>query len=179
MRTIPQQVTTSTLAEALAAGCDIVQPKLRGLWCRVEVTQGRATVYSPSNEELTYFDVANPDVFCTLIGDYFGPPRHELSKIIAWDCWALGEVSGESPRPVWVDITMYSYRDRFAFLKQRQFLIGLPVQVIKNYPISAVHDLWTNPNEDFCGVVFRCSRDPVTVPVRVQRKYKEVPAGVV
>jgi hypothetical protein len=171
-------ILPSTLAEAVAAGCDIVQPKLRGLWCRVVVSRGSARVYSTKDEELTYFDVPKDNVHAVFVGDYFGPPRHELSKIVVWDCWSIGDDDPEGARPVWTDLKTYSYRDRFAFMKVSHSQIGLPLHVIKNYPITNAHILWSDPNPDWCGLVFRSSKDPVRVPVRVCRRYDEAPRAL-
>ncbi len=176
-RTSRQEIVDSTLSSALACGCDIVQPKLRGLWSRIEIKRGIANTYHPDGSVLTTFDIPNQDIVCTLVGDLFGPPRHEVSQIVVWDCWAVG--SNEDTRPAYEDVTMYHYRDRFAFARQQVSLVGLPLVLVKNYPIARAHELWEIDEPMWNGLVFRCSRDPVGVPVRVARKYKEVPRALI
>jgi hypothetical protein len=178
--TTRQTYVDSTLSSALTAGCDIVQPKFRGLWTRIELNKGSATCYSPSvhtetAHSLTHFDLPSPDVHGTLIGDLIGPPHHEISRIFVWDCWSVGNMTEDELRPTFTDIRTYPYRDRFALAKQTVSRIGLPLVLVKNYPIARATELWSIDEPTWCGLVFRCSRDPVGVEVRVARKYRELP----
>lgn len=182
MKTTPQLYRTCTLAEALTDGCDIVQQKYQGLWVRVEVAHGRADVYDRDGNSPTWFDVKNPDLACTLIGDLFGPPRHEISRIIIWDCWRVGQPeSGEDARPgrlEWTSLEKFTYRDRYAFIRQQLDQIGLPLVPVKNYPIATAGNLWNIQGPDTCGLVFRRSKDPVEVVLKIARWYREMPRAL-
>lgn len=170
-----QEYIPSTFAEAMADGCDLVQPKYAGLWCRVEVLHGLAKVFDPQGEILTYVDIKSRDVACTLIGDLFGPPRHDVSTIVVWDCWEVGQVDTEYWRPEYTNLRSFAYRDRFAFVKQQIQQIGLPFVPVRCYRMSDAEKLWTAAAEDVCGLVYRRMKDSVMMPLRVARRYKELP----
>lgn len=167
MKMTPQRYESiSSVTEATEKGCDIVQHKYAGLWVRVSVTGGTASVLNAHNDVVTHFPVPDPEITCTLVGDLFGPPRHEISKVIVWDCW---ETRGE-------DISLFRYRDRFAIARANVQQIGLPLILIQNFPIAAAQPMWADQSRDYCGLVFRGVNDPATAPVYVIRKYREVPA---
>lgn len=179
MKLNPQTYVTSTLAEALADECDAVQLKYRGLWCRVSVADGQAFVYDPHGELMISFDTPTKGLFCTLIGDYFGPPKHELSRIVIWDCWSIGQWSEEVPRPEHTLIETYTYRDRYAFVKHYLSQIGLPLVAAPVFPIAKAAELWDGQDAgETCGLVYRRTRDKVNVTLRIARKYVEVPGAL-
>ena len=181
MKTTRQLYETSTLADALAHGCDIVQSKYRGLWVRVEIQRGEGVVYDHRYQTLMSIDIPDASIACTLVGDLFGPPAHQVSRIVVWDCWRIGEESTERPMVDWQNIENFSYRDRWAFAKLNVGRMGIPFVLIKNYPIASAKDLWIKPDEpplETCGLVFRKSTDPVEVILRVARRYKEAPADL-
>lgn len=171
MKTSRQTYTPSTLLASVTAGCDIVQPKLRGRWTRTEISRGLARVYSDRQETLTSFDVPE-GVVCSLIGDYF----FKTNSITFWDCWAIGE--DEEIRPIWTSIEDYSYRERFAFLRQNFARLAGPFDLVKNYPIHMARDLWLENDPNWCGLVFRSSKDKVDAPVRFIARYPEVPRAL-
>ncbi len=172
MKTSRQEYHDSTLTEALASGCDIVQPKLRGLWVRIEVARGLVNLFHHDDTLHSTHDTPNDDILCTLVGDFLNP-----SQIVVWDCWMIG--SNADVRPSREDVTMLHYRDRFAFAKQQVTLLGALFTLVKNYPISRAHELWSHDELSWCGLILRCSRDPVGLPLRVVRKYKEAPRELV
>lgn len=175
----PQTYTPSTLAQAIADGCDAVQLKYRGLWCRIVVGGGIISVYAPDDSPLTTLDAPKDDVFCVLVGDYFGPPRHELSRIVVWDCWRIGERNEESVRPEYTSIEDYTYRNRWAFVKHFVSQIGLPLVAAPVYPIEKAGELWDGQDLKECGgLVYRRTKDGVNTTLRVARKYAEAPGAL-
>lgn len=175
-----QNYITSTIGAAIADGCDIVQYKYRGIWVRCELSRGIARLYDPHGELVTFSPDIPEGVVGTLIGDLFGPPDHEISQVIIWDCWATGmEPEENDPHIRMCPLLDYTYRDRLAFAKSIVGQVGLPFTAIKTFPISEAQTLWDR--ESFlptCGLVYRRSKDRVAVDLRVARKYKEVLGGV-
>lgn len=179
MKLTRQTYQTSTLADAIAAGCDIVQPKYSRLWCRVEVSRGTVRIYDDFREELHFADGVNESACCTLIGNYFGPPACPGIKVVVWDCWSLCQQPLDVVRLEENSLETFSYRDRFAFVKQQLHLLNLPwLTAVKNFPITAAPDLWDSPNAETCGLVFRRSRDAVGATLFVARKYEGMPGGL-
>jgi hypothetical protein len=165
---LPQRTIDSTLHDAVADGCDIVQPKLTGIWCKVAVSQNRAVVYNSFGDQIHTFTVDKP-VCSILIGSFFGPPRLDCKPHIAV------EVDG-----VVQDLSKYTYRNRFAFLKLEVSNINHPdLHLVKNYPIAMSQEIWDTPPAHCNGLVFRRSKDPVDVRLRVTRMYENIPRQLV
>lgn len=168
----------STYAQAVAAGCDIVQYKYKGLQCRCVISRGYARIYDPWGSDFTSFTIENNNACCTLLGDYFGPPRHQLSWITVYDCLEVGQQDPEHVALDWRDIRTFSYRDRFAFVRQQLDMVGLPFKPVKNYPINMSNDLWNSPAEHTNGLIWRRSKDSALHPVYIARRYDEMPGGL-
>lgn len=177
----PQDVVNSTYADAVAAGCDMVQHKLRGRWGRLVLSRGSARVYGPTGDLLTDFSITNQEKVCVLIGDLYTPPLHPSVQFVVWDCWATGSEDGDTLRPDFVEIDRYPYRDRLGIAKQIVQHLGTPFFSIKSYRIADAQALWSalplEPDK-YSGLVYRKSSDPASVPVRVSRWYKEMPGGL-
>jgi len=175
--TTPQLSSFTTHADALAAGCDTVQPKYDGRWCRCVIRRGIGHVYLPSGMSPCSF-TAPEDVVCVLIGNLMTdndvPPR-----IVVWDCWSIGQESEEVPRLEHMDLVKYSYRDRYAVAKQQISRIGNPlITITPNYPIRAAGELWSSNLPETRGLVYRRSDDPAEVTILVSRRYVELPGGM-
>ncbi len=178
-----QPYVESTFADALSAGCNIVQPLLGGEWCRVIVARGHAKVLTYNFHSSTDTDTTrslsdfacNPEACCYLIGDYFGPPR-SVQKIVIWDCWSICKVEEEGPRLHETPIWDMSYRDRFSFAKMQVKLIGAPLSIVPNFPIGEAQNVWDNNDEPhWRGVVYRNSMATAKASIRLQRKYPSMP----
>ena len=178
MREIPQQYLDATLGDATFQSYDTVQLKYRGLWTRIEILQGRITFHDPAGNYLSQIDTPAQDLCCTLIGDYFGPPRTEKIKVIVWDCWRTGVINEDHHHVHWDDLTTYPYRDRLAFARLHTSRVGAPLEGCKTYPIASAQTLWNSQTPNTCGLVFRKSTDPVDHPLLVVRAYDNLPRGL-
>lgn len=161
------QFKDATLAEAKAAGCDTVQIKYQGLWTRNEISKGLYRAYSHLVDTIVHFNIpSNVDV--TLIGNRFSS---DLSTLWVFDCWSIDNNN----------VKEYSYRDRYALAHAAIQEINLPIiKLVKNYPIQHAYSVWndlTNP-EVSCGIVFRKSSDLWNGEILLQRKYQEIPCGL-
>lgn len=170
----PQKYVTSTYADAMAAGCGIVQPMYRGIWCRIDVALGFARCYDSREELFATVDVADRGNVCTLIGTYPVPITETPKVIHVWDCWEIGEYS-EHWRPERTNLTRFSWRDRFAFANQQVGRLGMPFVVTRNYKIDTAPTVWTNLDDTASGLVYRVATDPVGTVLRVARRYRENP----
>ena len=178
MKLTPQTYRQSSLHDALADGCDIVQPKIAGQWVRVVVSRGLGRVYSQEGDQLFTFDT-HQKACCMLIGDLIGPPRyHTTPYIVVWDCWSICQEDPESVRLEDTNLEGFTYRNRFSFLKLQARLIGPPLQVIQNFPIGQAEKLWSEIPPRCCGLVYRRSTDVVKSELRVMRWYENMPQGL-
>ena len=178
MQTQPQDVVNSTYADALASGCDMVQYKYKGRWGRLVLSRGQARVYGPTGDILTEFGTTNDNLVCVLIGDLFAPPLFPQLHFTVWDCWATGSEEGDTLRPDFISIDRYPYRDRLGIAKQVVAQLGSNFNIVKSYQIVNAPKLWNAlpASGDMCsGLIYRKSSDPVSMPVRVARWYKEMP----
>lgn len=168
MRRFLTKTINSTLADAVAAGCDCVQPKLNGRFCRI-VADGTtvSALYRDEGEVLYTGDANGAD--CTLLADYFGPPWGQTNyEIVVWDCVGVGD----DP------LLEYEYRHRYAFAAHFVKLLGSPFVTVPNFPITHAALLWNSLGPNTCGLVYRKSTVANDDPVRVARKYKEMPGGL-
>ncbi len=172
----PQPCVESTLYSALAAGCDIVQPKLLGEWCRVVISRGLGRVYDARGRELRFFDMTNGELCGTLVGQYL----HSTNSIVVTDCWEVCEEATEATGIEYTPLVDFGYRQRFSYAKLLVESIGAPLSIIKNYPISQSVVLWQDETLPMNGLVFRWSQAKVGgMPLMVARRYKELPGELV
>jgi len=189
MKLSPQPTTLSTLAAALAAGCDTVQYKYTGQWVRVEISRGFIRIYNDHREPVdcpANFLSAPLDVCGCFIGNYL----LDHSRIVLWDCWAVcgesssgGGLSGTGGRTVYTSVEQYGYRDRYALLAgEVKKLVSTPLEVpftlVRNQPIANARVMWSDDLPNICGLVFRDSRATVHTPMRVARRYPQIPTDL-
>jgi hypothetical protein len=142
--------------QATRIGCDVVQLKYDGWWCRLAVDiLGNWNMYSRTGRRLKN-GTTHPSACGLYIGEYmFGtqwaqdPARKE--KLFLFDCWQRGDT----------EITDFPYRDRFALLKIAKQSLPDWCVLVDNYPISETNKLWETYVEkgNFEGLIFRTSRD--------------------
>lgn len=173
MQLTPQTYITTPLEEAIRSGCNLVQPKYSGRWCRIVISRGLARVYDVNKEFLCAWDTPF-EACCMLVGDFFSEDR-----IIAWDCWSICEQPKDALRLEDTSLETFGYRDRYAFLMQQVGRVQAPLKLPQNYPIAQAQDVWDKLDpEETCGLIYRRASDPVKSPIRVARKYKEMPGGL-
>lgn len=152
-----QDYKDATYEEARDAGYDVLQLKYDGWWARVEIKAGKGDIYSRTSRLVTSI-TTNPDVDGTFIGEYmFGtqwsqdPSRQ--GKIFLFDVWRLGNTH----------LATYTYRDRYGILRANHALLGVPFELVLNYPILSYDNVWSTQVESgqYEGVVFRRRLAPV------------------
>lgn len=163
MRLNRQDYLDSSYDTAKAAGCDTLQLKYDGWWCRCEITNGQVRCYSETNRELEHFRQQLPTpVTLTLVGELMwgtqwskDPARYE--KLYLYDIWQ------HEDRP----LELLPYKERFILL--RHLLPSLPpsFQLIQNFRIFDYSEVWSSfvESERFEGVVFRNSLATVGQPL--------------
>lgn len=162
---------TSSLAEALVAGCDCVQIKYDGIFAQFCTANGRFSIITQENRGETLEGV-NPDVICTLIGAFVPHAR----KFFVHDCWCI-----EEPPSNIIDLRRQPYRSRYVAARIQIKLLGGPFELVQNLPIAASQSLWANlKNVPFAkGIVFRNSQDLVGTQLRCARWYAELPGELI
>jgi ATP-dependent DNA ligase len=157
MRTECQDYEDSTYAQAVQSGYDTLQLKYDGWWSRTEIAHGEGRLYSKTGRLVTSFP-ANPSITGTFIGEYmFGTqwsqPADRQGKIYLHDVWRIGNSSLET----------FTYRDRYGILRANISLLGVPFEIVNNYPITAQPDIWQRyvATSLFEGVVYRRRLSPV------------------
>lgn len=160
----------STLAEALAAGCDCVQIKYEGIFAQYHPVTGNLTLKGDGTPRSYAAPAAG--VRATLIGSY-APLTNSL---VIFDCWAV-----EEPPENLVDLRREGYRTRYMAARLQIKLLISPPPLVQNLPIAEAGRLWTTlPDVPGArGLVFRRSKDPVGAVVRLTKWYPEVPRGLV
>jgi hypothetical protein len=186
MKLSPQTTILSTLHDARAAGCDCVQYKYTGQWVRVEISRGFIRIYDDHKQPVdcpSNFLTAPGNVCGCFIGNYL----LDRSRIVLWDCWAVCSESdaglGSGTRTVYTSVEDFGYRDRYALLAgEVKKLVSTPLEVpftlVKNHPIKDAPVLWSDDLPNICGLIFRDSRATVHTPMRVARRYREVPSAL-
>lgn len=160
----------STYADAVSAGCNIVQAKAKGEPCRVRISGGKGKVMGYNSETRLTLDVENPALDCVLYGALFAKGLFPHSFILLIDCFV---VNGE-------DLSEKGYRDRFAHLRDQASQTSHPMfKLVANYPIDQAAGLWDKLDLTYSnGLVYRKSTDPVEAPLYISRKYPAVPGGL-
>ncbi len=180
MTLTPQLYHPSTLADALAAGCDTVQHKYDGQWVRVEISRGFMRVYDSRGTDIDtpMSNEVAPECGC---GSFIGNLLLDHSFVYLWDCWSLCD--NTDVRVMHHDIEGFPYRNRYAMLvDQLKKMTATPligpmnrIRLVKNHPIRAAKELWESGETHTCGLVFRDSQAKVGVTLKVARRYREVP----
>lgn len=149
--------TDSTREQALAAGCDIVQLKYDGWFCKAICLPDRTEFYSETSR---LFATSGPTLpGAILVGEYMrgtqwsqDPSRKGLMFI--FDCWALHDVPFVSE----------TYKDRMTELRTALYAapyLGLPgiYRTVQNYHISHAAIVWESfvATGGYEGVVYRRS----------------------
>lgn len=182
MQLTPQTYTTSTLADAVQAGCNCVQRKYDGQWVRIEASKGTLRLYDPRGLRLDHgfvetFGDRIPDAVC---GTFIGNLLLDHSRIVLWDCWAV--CNGDELRVSYQPVEDLAYKERYALLvnQARVLVTGrVPFSVIANHPITMSSVIWTDEAPHTCGLVFRKTTDPVNAGLRIVRRYTEIPGALV
>lgn len=160
IRPIPvQQYKDATVEQAIAHGCDIIQPKYDGWNARIEIHYGWVTWYSKTDRK--YHQICYPDVelHAVLYAEHmFGTQwskqagREGLTYV-----FDIHTLNGEN-------VSGFTYRERYSLV--RSLLNRLPAgfSAVPCFPISAYAETWENyvTNNAFEGVVFRRKLDPLT-----------------
>ncbi len=147
-----QTYVVKTHAEAIAAGCDIVQHKYRGDFKQ----------YNPGGSN---------DVI--LLGNVFAGEKWEGTPVFdtmyVWDCTHF---NGN-------DIRNLPYRERWAIIRAACGELGGKFRPITNQPIANAWNSWLKVDGDsMCGLIYRNSRSTFTLDVYHTRWYKELPGGL-
>lgn len=176
---LPESVKETTYANAVAEGYDIVQIKLKGEPCRIVIAKGEVRVYGYNDQPIKDFVITNQTACCVFLGAFF-PGFYKSTMIFIIDCIEIGQIPEDYPHISWTSLFDFSYRDRFAFVKQQLSLMDVPfMKAVGNYPINTAADLWTKLDpEATCGVVYRQSKGKINAPVLVTRKYSEIIGGL-
>jgi ATP-dependent DNA ligase len=157
-RTGRQKYKDSSYAEAIKHGCDTVQLKYDGWWCRMEIINGEWKLYSRTERYISS-GVFRYGCSGTFIGEYmFGtnwaqdPERR--GNLYVFDCLALNGVN----------LVNASYRDRYCLLQSQKHYFPEWLRLVENFKISdrdAVWNLHVEPVQGFEGLVYRRVQDPV------------------
>ncbi len=171
----------TSLTAAKEMGCDIVQYKYRGNPCRVVVTRGFARVYDRDEAQIDAYELADERACSHLLGSYF-KSGSEPRLVYLFDCLEVGQQPSDALRIDWTDVKQWTYRDRYAMLKQQHALLNLSAhfRLAPCYRLDRAAELWDHPAffDHACGVVFRTSKAPFQPELYFKPKYKEVPGGL-
>ncbi len=180
-----QPYASTTYANALTLGYNLVQVKYGGLACRAEVSRGFGRIYA-MNGGANCGDFSLDDgPACTLVGDYY--PHLDTKDFVVWDSLAIAEQPTDHVRMETTDVRNYPYRDRFALARERvgemRNLTGCSLALIDNFRIADVAEMWSslprrNTTLKVTGVVYRKTSARWGEPVLVSRWYPEMPGGV-
>lgn len=160
----------STYAQAVAAGCNLVQAKATGEPCRIRISGGKAKVTGYNGAPRIAFDVENTSMNCVLYGAIFAKGRFPNPFILIIDCFI---VDGQ-------DVTDQTYRERFAHAKSQLAFTSHPMlRLVSNYPIEQAASLWEHLDPVYSnGLVYRRSTDKIDAILLISRKYPEMPGGL-
>jgi hypothetical protein len=149
--------------------CDVAQLKFDGIWARIVVCDGEASIFSQTGLLKSTFPV-EPELFtCTLIGEFmYGsqwskhPDRSGL--IYCFDCV---EYDGH-------DLSRFPYIRRFANIQLALGHICDPrLRLVHNYPFRTYPQL-LDQFPDYEGLVFRNTSDLYSNPLfRYKRNHEQ------
>lgn len=156
-----QDYINLTRAQAAVDGYDICQPKLDGIWSRVEINTeaaGEARFYSREGALKATYAVSHEQEPARIIGEFmFGSnwSQHEArkGKLIAFDYVHEGAVH-------------LSYRERLAalteYIKRSEYGTHEWLQRVVTLPIADADSAWQTyvVEQSFEGLCFRKSDDP-------------------
>lgn len=133
---------------------DIFQIKYDGIWCRIEIENGIAELFSRTNRSRKMLTVPNAPN-CILIGEYmFGSQRAQSprykNKIFLFDCVQYKNQ----------DLSSLPYKERYARLKVLLNYLTEPFCLVKNYSVMGVEKAWDVLKDmDEEGIVLRKLND--------------------
>lgn len=152
----------TTIPEAIALGCDVVQLKYDGWWSRIETALGWQKFYSRTKREFKSTHILDYETTSTMVGEHMQgtqwsqAPSH-IGRTFLFDIWKYNNH----------DLSVLDYRTRYSLLKVVAANLADTYTVVPNYPISMASELWSSFVEQhgFEGLVFRKSSDPVAAVV--------------
>ena len=144
---LEQKFITSTLAEAISDGCDLVQPKIRGM---------KYVQFRPNGYNL---------LGVVLLKDDTMPTRTVLYDVEGYKYMTYRARFAEL-RKAYFELgeeVRQGYEQRMT--------------LIENHRIGLAKTLWDKipSNPDWCGLVLRRSLDSPELPIRVVRWYQNLP----
>jgi hypothetical protein len=184
------RIIRSTLAEAVAAGCDCVMLRHDGWPILVNcVGEGcnilsAATDFGPLHQalrHLSYRDINHLEhlektaplepLSALFVG---AKPRGTgpITSVHIYDMWWFDDQ----------DIQMHSYRERYALARSNIRKLDSRFKMVTVQPIGIAPQLWTtvaNDPEQYKGLVCRRSKDAAGGELYTIPYYKEAPGGLV
>ena len=166
------RIINSTLAEAIAAGCDCVMLKHVGYPISINCSEGVGNVYTAFrfgtlDRTLVETFVYTEPINALLVGakDPFTNAIH-ISDI--W--WVNG-----------TDVQNLTYRERYILVRLNAHKLDPRFQMVLTYPIQAAQELWKTVMKEpkaYCGLVCRKSKDTAAGALYVIRYYETEPRAL-
>lgn len=163
-------IIDSTLADAIAVGCDCVMLKYDGWPVTINCAAKTCNVISHWR-----FAGTEPLFTCQLIEPLdallIGAKNPRSPRIYLYDCWWM---AGQ-------DVKDLPYRNRYVLTRTNAKSLDERFVVVQVYPIQAADQLWREVVMDpvnLKGLVFRRSKDRASDDLYVRRYYAEKPEGL-
>ena len=155
-----------TYEDALKRGCDIVQLKFDGWWCRMVARENTLTYYSETGRPFLTEFASLPD--CELIGEYMRGTQW-AKQDGREGTFYIYDVISMSGQPV-----SNVYMLRYALLRRFSPFLRPKWDIVLNYRIQEFHAVWAEfvDKRGYEGVVFRTSTD--SLDARLIRQKKEI-----